>query len=633
MSTFEPVPDPGSTVKAVPPARDPWVGRTLKRYLIGSPLGRGGMGVVYRAEDRVLRRAVAVKLIAGAAAADPNDVRRFLREARAAAQLQHPNVVAVFDADDDQGVFYLVMELVPGPSAQQLIDRDGPLPWRVATQIVADACRGLSAAHAAGLVHRDIKPANVLLSRSGEAKLGDFGLAKVFADDLSALTTTQSLIGTPQYMSPEQVRHEEVDERSDIYALGATYYALLTGAAPFAGRDAYATMYAHATLAVEDPRQQAPDTPEACVRIIERALAKRRADRYDSAAAMLEALDAVLGPGREPLGRLAATFALPPPADPVSDVALHPTRRPRGRRPLLVAGIVVGLAVVGLAVALCGGSAAWLWWRDRPAGPIPARAADPAELLRQALLTRNPGFDGKLGTREHDGRIVKLTLTIDAIADIEPVGDLADLTELELLSDTGNRSRLSDVRPVGRLTRLTHLKVRGCPVGDIECLRQLRGLTHLNLGATLVKDLTPLRGLPLVELHLGATRVADLAGLRDAPIETLDLTNCYGLSNLDELPTRRLRWLSIAATKVTKLDALKGATELTYLDFHWTPLTISQRKLLPRRSLHPSDLAVLLGLPKLEEVVGEFTADEEARLRQGLGALRTVRRVPPGKAS
>ena len=206
-------------------------GKRLGKYLLKTKLGQGGMGTVYLAIDTRLKRNVALKVLPKEMAADEAAVKRFLREARVAARLNHPNVVAVYDVDRQRGFCFLVMELVDGRTASELL-REGPLSWTEATRLVADACRGLVAAHEAGLVHRDIKPSNIMRTNDGLVKLADFGLAKVMDDPGPAknpLTQSGTILGTPHYMSPEQCRGEPVDARSDLYSLGATYYTLLAG--------------------------------------------------------------------------------------------------------------------------------------------------------------------------------------------------------------------------------------------------------------------------------------------------------------------------------------------------------------------------------------------------------------------
>jgi serine/threonine protein kinase len=623
-------PNLSATEKGVRPI-DPWIGRTLKKYAIVARLGQGGMGVVYLAEDNVLKRAVAIKMIANSLTNEAKGLRRFLREAQSAARLQHANVVAIYDIDQDQGTHYLVMEFVPGPSAQQISDRDGPLPWRVAVQIVAEACRGLSAAHASNLIHRDVKPANLLVSRTGEVKLGDFGLAKAISGDQVSITQGKYLNGTPQYMSPEQAKNEDLDERSDLYSLGATLYTLLTGAPPFAGKDLYATMYAHATLPVPDPRQKCPDIPEACVKIVERAMAKRRTDRYDAAPAMLADLEATLGPQRESLGPLAEKFDIPHPAEASSlftlNVAQSRFRLP-GRWPL-VAALLAGLALVGFTFVVCAGALGWHWIGK------PEHFPESPEQLRRDLKARNPAFKGAFKEIEQrNGRIVRVVMSLDGITDITPLGELSELEELELNGSGQPAASFSDISPLAKLKKLTYLWIGNCHVKNLEALRDMKKLTRLNLGVTRVEDVSDLRGLPITNLRLGATPVASLKRLEDAPIEILDLYGCPALNNLDGLPSRKLHRLSLDSSGVTSLRGLENAVELTYLDIHGAEVTRKHRKDVLPRSLADADMKILLDLSrgKLEKVIGEFTADEAAHLRQESKDKLTVVIEPrPGK--
>lgn len=270
--------------------------KRLGKYLLKSRLGQGGMGVVYLATDTRLQRDVALKVLPKELTADEAAVKRFLREARVAARLNHPNVVAVYDVDQQRGHCFLVMELVNGQTAAELISH-GPLPWLEATRFMAEVCRGLAAAHEAGLVHRDIKPSNIMQTNTGQVKLADFGLAKPADDSLSAknpLTQSGTILGTPHYMSPEQCRGEPVDARSDLYSLGATYFALLTGQPPFSDSQPLQVMFAHCSKPVPDPRALRPELPAECAAIVMKSLAKKRADRFASAQDMLVALNGLL---------------------------------------------------------------------------------------------------------------------------------------------------------------------------------------------------------------------------------------------------------------------------------------------------------------------------------------------------
>jgi hypothetical protein len=318
------------------------------------------MGVVYEAEDTQLQRRVAVKLLPKDVSADADALARFLREARAAAQLNHPNVVAVYDIGDHGGTHYIVQELMTGGSAQDVLRDRGGFHWVEATAILRDVCRGLAAVHRTGTIHRDIKPANILRSADGVVKLGDFGLVRPTGATGTGVTGLGEVIGTPHYMSPEQCRCDPPDERSDLYALGATYFALLTGRPPFDSSDGMQVLFAHCGQPAPDPRAAVAGVPAECAALVSRAMEKERSRRFRDADAMLAALDAVLA-GHTARGADSAepppVWALPEPAAtaaPVSLAGAYPAERPepagrrprRGRAVLTVAGFVLLAAFV-----------------------------------------------------------------------------------------------------------------------------------------------------------------------------------------------------------------------------------------------------------------------------------------------
>ncbi|MDQ3931235.1 MAG: protein kinase, partial [Actinomycetota bacterium] len=224
------------------------------RYRLLREIARGGMATVFQAIDEVLERDVAMKLLHRHLAADPVFLDRFLREARAAAALSHPNVVSVYDwgEDDDGGQAYLVMEFVNGPSLRDLLRSRGRLMPAEAAAVLAPAAAGIAAAHARGLVHRDVKPENILVSSDGAVKVTDFGLAR------AAAATTQTfapgaIVGSPHYLAPESVRDERLDARADVYALGVVLYECLVGRPPFEAETPVATALRHTTEAVPPP--------------------------------------------------------------------------------------------------------------------------------------------------------------------------------------------------------------------------------------------------------------------------------------------------------------------------------------------------------------------------------------------
>jgi len=267
------------------------VGR-LAHYEILDVLGRGGMGVVLRGVDVRLDRVVAIKVLAPHRAADATARTRVMREARAAAAVSHPHVVGIHGVDEFNGLPYLVMEYVAGPSLQQKID-GGALPLAQILRIGGQVASGLAAAHAQGLVHRDVKPANILLEGGVErVKVTDFGLARA-ADD-ARLTQAGAVYGTPQYMSPEQARGDPVDQRSDLFSLGSVMYAMGTGRPPFRGETGLAVLRRVCDDTPRPIREVNPDIPEALAEIVHKLLAKNPDDRFQSASAVAELLNRYL---------------------------------------------------------------------------------------------------------------------------------------------------------------------------------------------------------------------------------------------------------------------------------------------------------------------------------------------------
>ncbi len=282
-------------------AVDPLLGRVIDgRYRVLSKLGQGGMGSVYRVEHLAMGKHAAMKLLHPALSQDVEIGRRFRREAEAVSRLSHPNTVAVFDFGESKGFMFLVMELVRGEDLGQIIRRDGPMPFERVRPILTQICDALSEAHDAGVVHRDLKPENLLVTRARDGhdvlKVLDFGLAKLRdSEELNQVTARGSLVGTPFYMSPEQIRGEDLDARSDLYSLGAVMYRLLTGEHPFTGATPVAVLTQHLTEDLDKPSERRPDldfSPEVD-RLVMRALAKDREQRWKSADELHAAIDAI----------------------------------------------------------------------------------------------------------------------------------------------------------------------------------------------------------------------------------------------------------------------------------------------------------------------------------------------------
>jgi serine/threonine protein kinase/Flp pilus assembly protein TadD len=260
------------------PVEIPLIGKTVSHYKILEKLGGGGMGVVYKAEDTRLKRIVALKFLPAAFSLDPDAEARFKNEAEAASALDHPNICTVHDIDESaDGQIFICMACYEGETLKKKIER-GPLPLSDAIDIALKVAHGLEAAHEAGMVHRDIKPANIMMTAKGEAKILDFGLAKLAGGAI--LTKTGSTVGTASYASPEQTRGEEVDRRSDIFSLGVVLYEMITGHQPFRGEHEAAITYSLMNETPEPLARYKADIPNELQRVIDKSLAKERAERY-----------------------------------------------------------------------------------------------------------------------------------------------------------------------------------------------------------------------------------------------------------------------------------------------------------------------------------------------------------------
>src|SRR5919197_1698044 len=298
------------------------------RYELGPLLGVGGMASVYQATDRLLDRTVAVKVLGPPYDQDPALVERFRDEARVAAGLSHPNIVAVFDSGSEAGVQYLVMEYVQGETLADTLRRQGVLAPRRAAEVGRRVCEALEAAHARGLVHRDVKPANVLVSRAGQVKVADFGIASAAATP--TLTDGGIVLGTAAYLSPEQAQGGPVDARSDVYALGCVLYELLTGTPPFMPDSPAGVAARQAAQAPAPPSRRNPQVGPELDAVVMTALAKQPPRRYQTAWAMGQDLERIVGGGGD-----GAVGLRPAAAGPAAEAIDSPAASP-GSAPTVV---------------------------------------------------------------------------------------------------------------------------------------------------------------------------------------------------------------------------------------------------------------------------------------------------------
>jgi eukaryotic-like serine/threonine-protein kinase len=362
------------------------------RYRLQAVLGRGGMATVWRGVDERLGRSIAVKLLDQPDTADAAMLQRFDRESRTAGSLTHPNIVAVYDVGRDNGVPYLVMELIDGTSLAPLL-AGGPLAIDQAVDVARQICYALAVAHGQGVVHRDIKPANILLTTTGTVKVCDFGIARLTHQQQTDLTAPHTAIGTSAYMAPEQASGAVVDARTDLYALGCVLYAMLIGHPPFTGDNPLTVLWQHQHQAAPTLASLRPDTPADLDVLISRLLAKNPTDRpatasevRDLLAAIAESETRVAQPTRAiPVG--SRTLALP-----ILDHGEEPhaTRGSRFRLgPVGVAAVALGAAIVAvLSVALL--IASQRPGTDVATGPPPGTATSAP---RTPPTASNPGAD------------------------------------------------------------------------------------------------------------------------------------------------------------------------------------------------------------------------------------------------
>ncbi|MEM1062687.1 MAG: serine/threonine-protein kinase, partial [Planctomycetota bacterium] len=358
------------------------VGHTLGDYRVVRRLGAGGMAEVFLAEQVSLKRQVALKILRAdaVAGADESLISRFEQEATAAANLSHPNIVQVYSIGRENDLHYIAQEFVDGPTAGELVRKKGPFELAAALRLMRQVASALRAASAEGIVHRDIKPENILISRKGAAKVADFGLARLESNEQrQSLTRSGMTMGTPLYMSPEQVSGKPTDTRTDLYSLGVSAYHLLTGSPPFRGETAVAIAVKHLNETAPSLKSKRPDLPPALSTVLERLMAKKPEQRYADAESLLRDLQYISREVKERPDTLASirlpSGSAPPPATPEtpqSDLDL-----PAGRQAVRL--------LMPLAVAIAAGVGLGIFFRpaDPFATPAPGGVAKAASVRDQ----------------------------------------------------------------------------------------------------------------------------------------------------------------------------------------------------------------------------------------------------------
>ncbi|MFI7540382.1 serine/threonine-protein kinase [Actinoplanes sp. NPDC049599] len=357
------------------------------RYRLDARIGAGGMGEVWRAVDEVLGRVVAVKAMLPGVADQPDFAKRFLVEATSMASVNHPAVASIHDYGRSAGITFLVMEFVDGESLSQLLARHGRLDPATTMRLVAQAADGLQAVHERGIVHRDIKPANLLVRRDGSLLVTDFGISRT--EDGTQLTASGAILGTPTYLSPEQVLGRPATGLSDVYSLGLAAYECLAGRRPFEGDNPYAVALQRVQAA---PAALGGDIPGPVLAVVERALATDPADRWPSAAAMAHAARAASGAGRpmahaagaaSGTGRAVAEPSVGPRSAPEPSTVLRPVPKPAAPRSARRRWALVAAALV---VVVTGGAMTWRALGPSGGGGGPAGGADPTNSAAAAAV-------------------------------------------------------------------------------------------------------------------------------------------------------------------------------------------------------------------------------------------------------
>ena len=359
------------------------------RYRLEDRIGGGGMAWVWKAEDTLLHRPVAVKLLREEFAADEAFLGRFRQEAESAASLVHPNIVHVYDVGTERGLQYIVMELVEGETLKERIQRQGPLPIGRSLQVATSVARALQAAHRKGIVHRDIKPQNILLTTEGRVKVADFGIARAASG--TTIVHTNTVIGSAHYFAPEQARGGFTDEKSDLYSLGAVLYEMLAGQPPFEGATPVAVALKHLQEQPVSLRKRRPEVPKSVEAIVMRLLEKDPAKRYTGADALLADLHRAL----EEIGEPMTEEDPPAPADAQSRTARRqPPRRSPARR--IWPWVVIALA---LALLLYGGARAFTAWFTVP--NVTVAKVEGLGLRQAQAKLKAQGLGSYVAGREH----------------------------------------------------------------------------------------------------------------------------------------------------------------------------------------------------------------------------------------
>jgi hypothetical protein len=651
----------GGGLDFLAPSQKPGSLGRLDNYEVLEVVGRGGMGMVFRAVDTKLHRVVAIKALSPQLATGSASRVRFVREARAAAAVGHDNIVAIHSVEEAGPVPYLVMQFIDGPTLQKKLDRTGELSLKEILRIGLQIAEGLAAAHRQGLVHRDVKPANILLENGVErVKITDFGLAR--AGDDASLTQSGVVAGTPMYMSPEQADGLPVDFRSDLFSLGSVLYAMCTGRPPFRAPSAVAVLKRVCEVTPRPIREINPELPRWLEDLVARLHAKVPADRFASAREVSDLLARHLAALQQ--GGTPSAHSQPPAAKLSAEKpAPVPARRPRRRRMMAAAALLALLAglalseatgvtnvVRGTVIRLFSGEGTLVVEVDDPGvsvsldggelvikgagvreirlkpGQYQVKATKDGKLLRHELVTvakdgrqvvrisREPtpaqvadawgrrvaALPAEQQVKEVAARLRELNPDFDGKVTHKIGGGV--VTELKFSAD-----HVTNIAPVRALSHLTVLDCSGThpKKGRLADLSPLKGMALKTLFCheTSVSDLSPLKGMPLTYFACSNTQVSDLSPLQGMPLHRLQ-AEILPISDLSPLRGMRLTHLGLFQTnRVSDLSPLKGIP-LVYLNLAHLPVSdlslledMTTLTTLVLDDMPVRDLSALKGMP------------------------------------
>jgi len=561
-----------------PRASDPFVGKEIAQCRIDRKIGEGGMGAIYHGMHVALGRQVAIKILPMRAHKRKEHIERFIKEARAAARLDHPNVVSVYDvgrmAEPVMGedFYYIVMQYVDGESLHQRIDREGRLDPHEATRIMRDAAEGLAAAHGKGVVHRDVKPGNIMLGKDGSVKVTDFGLAKSQADTAS-LTITGQLLGTPGYMSPEQARGEKVDRRSDIYSLGVSYYHCLCGVLPYVGTS-LDVIRRHADEApVPHARDLDPTIPESISVVLSRMLGKNAEQRYQSATDLKVDLNQLL----------------------------------LGKRPYFFMGSEAGPQQLISGMSSAGKSGTHVYSSVAAGGAARETAGSGVVALILLLLAVLAAGEGFLIYREFRRSTDPVGAEADARvrADLERL--LAQIRTLDASASQGTRENVSPIaETLDSLRRIDDfIKRFDSPTWQAKIEEARKSLDHLVTAKIELLDQDAQVLVQALRFDEAARMYQQAMSLGQQGVSEL------AAARLDEIARKKEALVAEMSQRVQQIEQLAGSGRLF----------AARRSLLDLERAYPTEARALLAGP-----VGDALARLSTDLRTGISLIR----VAPG---